>query len=506
MFASALRNLYTTTWNGAKSYKVVDSKGKSNPDMECHDGRLTLFYKANRNIDHKIDSMMHKSSTEDLIDTFLISFNKRDCRGGSGEKTTGRNMFIYLAQNYPEQFIQIIHLIEDYGRFDDLLFLLPSVSNTSKIIENHVLDYIQNKILSDRIKMNSGKPISLLAKWLPTENDSKDKKYGLVQIICKHMNITPKQYRKEYISPMRAYLNIVEKLMCSNRWDEIDFNKVPSCAMHKLKKAFEKHTPEEFKEWKKGLKSNTTKVNAKQLFPHEILKEVHKNGFDELSVAQWKVIEEEVENYGTFSDCVCVVDTSDSMKDLGSLPFFNACALGLLVSNFVKGDFHNLVITFNTTPEFVEIPDGNIYERFSHIKRIRWGGSTNLQKTFDMILEKCKTGNVPDEACPKKIIIISDMQFDSVGGYRNTTNFEEIDRKYKESGYTRPNIVFWNVAARHTDDFPVTTDHNGTCIISGYSPAIIKSLLTCKVYSNINIMNETIHNDRYKPVKDALMK
>jgi len=504
MFASALRKIYTTTWNGAKSYKVVDNKDKNDP--ECYNERLTLFYKANRNINEKLDNMMHSSCEEHLIDTFLISFNKRDCRGGSGERQVGRDMFVYLARNYPNHFIKVIHLIGDYGRFDDLLYLLPSISNTSKEVEESVLEYIKNTLESDKNKMNNGESTTILAKWLPSENDSKDRKYKIVDTICKYMKITPKQYRKDYITPLRAYLNIVECLMCSRRWEDIDFNKVPSCAMHKLKYAFEKHTPESFRSWKDGLRNNETKVNAKQLFPHEIIKQINEVGHDDLLIAQWKVIEQQIEEYGSFKDCLVVVDTSDSMRQDDSLPLHNACALGLLVSNFVKGDFHNLVITFNDIPEFVEIPDGNIVQRFNHIKQISWGGSTNLQKTFEIILKRCIEHKVKQEDCPKKIIIISDMQFNTIEGYNQgqKTNLEDINEKYSKSGYTRPDIIFWNVASCYTDDFPVTTDDNGTCIISGFSPAIIKSLLTNDKLSSVSIMNTNIHSERYNPIKEAL--
>ena len=108
--------------------------------------------------------------------------------------------------------------------------------------------------------MLEGKPISICAKWCPSEGDSKDKKYKLVDSICKEMGITSREYRKEFITPLRTYLNIVEKYMCEKRWDEIQFSNVPSYAMKKLKKAFEKNTPDTFKEWKNKLSKNEVKA------------------------------------------------------------------------------------------------------------------------------------------------------------------------------------------------------------------------------------------------------
>ena len=45
--------------------------------------------------------------------------------------------------------------------------------------------------------------------------------------------------KKQYTSPLRQYINVVERYMCEKNWDKIDYSKVPSCAMKRLKKAFE---------------------------------------------------------------------------------------------------------------------------------------------------------------------------------------------------------------------------------------------------------------------------
>jgi hypothetical protein len=212
-----------------------------------------------------------------------------------------------------------------------------------------------------------------------------------------------------------------------------------------VKKAFEKHTPEEFREWKNGLKTGDTKVNAKQLHPHELIREIRTKGFaDEVATAQWNVLEDEVRKLGSLKDTVVVVDTSSSMHSPNYLPFDIACAMGLIISSVVEGPFHNNVITFNTIPQFVEINDGDIGDRFSQIARIPWGGSTNLQATFEMILNKGKLANLKNEDMPKRIIIVSDMQFNAIESTYSydtsaynmpKTNFQYIDELYNQSNY-----------------------------------------------------------------------
>ena len=412
--------------------------------------------------------------------------------------------------NYPDKFEKVFHLVPEYGRFDDLLTLFPKYLDNETIIslttrkssimpviqdqividkyiniQQSIIELYSNQLRKDKELMEDGKPISICAKWMPSEGDSKDKKYKLVDTLSFNMDVSPREYRKEYITPLRTYLNIVEKFMCSRRWDEIEYSKVPSCAIKKLKKAFEKHSPEQFKAWKESLSKGEVKVNAKQLFPHELVKEMRTTGkCDEVCKAQWKVLEEEVRKLGTLSKALVVVDTSGSMTSNNNLPLDIATGMGLLVSNVVEGEFHGNVITFHSNPKFVQLTHPDIFTRYQKMLGMEWGGSTNIQATFDMILEKGRKANLKPEDMPETIFIISDMQFNSCTTGVSKTNFQVIEEKYRKYDYKRPRIVFWNVNGSSTD-FPVTVDDNDTCLVSGASPSILKSIINCKEFSSI---------------------
>ncbi len=529
MFQSAmlktLRETFSTTWNGAKSLPTPDSSSET-------EGRLALFYKGIRGInDNQLIEYYNKSYKESILDTFLLAFHIRDCRGGKGEREIGRKLLQFLFTENPTDFIKIVSLIPEYGRWDDLLYLFPTVMTSSlfdtkfrrvfdailsspiyKIEIQTVIGVICNQLLLDRDNMIQGKPISLCAKWCPSEKDSMDRKYNVVNSICKRLSITPRNYRKFYIGPLRAYLNIVERLMCSKQWSEIDFNKVPSCAMNRLKKAFEKHTPSEFKEWKDNLSTGKTKVNAKVLFPHEIIREVRQKhtGHNDLTLeeAQWKVIEDELAKLGTLSNSLVVVDVSSSMFTPDYLPLDMAISLGLLISNLTTGPFHNNVLTFHDQPTFQVLSDSSLKTRYQQLCKIPWGGNTNLQSTFELILNKAKEFKILPKDMPQKLFIISDMQFNSVEsrGYYNKntmTNYEYINSLYSSSGYTRPQIVFWNVNGS-TTDFPVSVLDNGTCLISGASPSAIKAVLYSENMSPYSIFRSSIDNERYNKIRDIL--
>ena len=185
-------------------------------------------------------------------------------------------------------------------------------------LQKDLVSMMAKQLIEDKINMNEGRPITICAKWAPTENDHMDRRHFVVTELCKNLGITHKVYRKEYITPLRAYLKIVENYMCKKMWDDIEFSKVPSCAMKRLKKSFEKNSPEKFLEWRKLLSQNVVEVKAKQLYPHDLIQEMrfHKS-YDQVTQAQWEVLEKQALEFGVLSKALFVVDVSGSMSSWG---------------------------------------------------------------------------------------------------------------------------------------------------------------------------------------------
>jgi hypothetical protein len=511
-----------TTANGALSLGSVDPEGN-------YQGLMSLFFKAVRGLPiNRLYDYLIKASKENIIDTFLLVFNIRDCRGGKGERELGRKSLIWLFINHTQLFLKIVLLIPEYGRWDDLLSLFPTVldltdinyvrSNFSSssiteeklvVIRSHQIDIMKiftNKLTEDYNIMMEGKPCSLAAKWAPSEGGSLDTKTGVFKNMVSAMNITPKKLRK-MLSALRSYIRIVEKYMCDHKWDEIDYNKVPSCAMNRLKKSFEKHDSERFNEWKKALSKNEpsiAKVNAKQLFPHELIKQMrntHKS--DEVLEAQWKVIVDECKKLGVFDKTLVVADTSSSMHSPNYLPVDVAVSMGLLISECVSGDFKDFVATFNTDPHFIKIKEGSLFERWNQVYNLPWGGSTDLEKTMQKIYDMSITFKLSASDMPKILLIVSDMQFNACTG-SSITNYQNINKIFGSSGLKPPKIVFWNVNGS-SEDFPVTYDEKGTCLISGFSPSIMKTVLNGSDMSPYIVMRNTLDDDRLLRVREALL-
>ena len=74
-----------------------------------------------------------------------------------------------------------------------------------------------------------------------------------------------------------------------------------------------------------------------------------------------------------------------------------------------------------------------------------------------------------------------------------------IEKMYSDAGYKCPKIVYWNIQSRN-GDVPVSFDKMGTALISGFSPAIMTSLLGADEFTPVAIMDKTIMSERYAEV------
>jgi hypothetical protein len=503
-FISALlkeNNNLITTANSAHSNKFVDPSSQ-------YEGRLGLFYKSVRGVNNTIFTQyLDKALNENYIDAVVLAYHIRDCRGGKGERDIGRKALIQVLAKLSDndKFKRLVELIAEYGRWDDLVVISGELDNNYKKI---IYDLLWNQLNKDRDIMNSGQPgVSLCAKWLPSEDRKHDKNIKFVSQFTNHCDIRIRTYRKNYLTPLRRYINIVENLICSGKWSQINYNAVPSCAMNKLKNAFMKHDPTRYTAWIKSLKTGKTKVNAGQLFPNEIIYSMltQNNNLNEtLCDAQFNEL---IKKYGSnvsFKRTLVVCDTSGSMYsgacDASNQPIYVSIGLSLLITKLCDEPFKNKVISFSANPTLVDVSDGPLRSRFEKLNKECQGFNTNLAKVWDLILKTAVNHRIKPEDMPNRVIILSDMQFDAA--CPNYTNHDYAVKLYASSGYKLPTIVYWNLNGRY-NDFPITTNDKGI-LISGFSPSILKYILEDKEYTPLTVLNEVLQSDRYKVVRSVL--
>jgi hypothetical protein len=412
-----------------------------------------------------------------------IALWARDVRGGAGERQSFRDIMAWLEVNDPAVlvFSHLLDKVPEVGRWDDLLIFkndLDVVNKAYTLIESALQD-------------GNG----LCAKWMPRK--------GIEAVNLRDfMQMTPKNYRRMLVT----LTNVVETQMCNGDWDNINFNHVPSLAAARYKKAFNRNTTE-YAKYVTSLVNGevSAKVNAGAVYPYDVIKGcIH--GFygdkteRDLIDAQWKALP----NYIGDAKILPIVDVSGSMtahvggnNSLSLLAI--AISLGLYCSEKNTGSFKDLFLTFSSRPEFVHLTGKSITDRVDQMHHSNWEMSTNLEAAFTKILDVAKRNDVAPSDLPSAVLILSDMQFNACTEHPNARAFDMIRKKYEAAGYTMPQVVFWNLAGNRYGNVPVTVDDSGAILVSGFSPSIMKSVLSLSAqnFTPTAAMLETVMVDRY---------
>lgn len=429
-----------------------------------------------------------KAFSEDSLTAMRLLFWARDVRGGAGERQIFKDIITYLATNRADVLGKNIHLVTEFGRWDDLLVLIGTP------LENHALELIKEGLESKN---------GLCAKWMPRPNvsNAEDKKYA--NTIRKFLGLTPKEYRKLLVENS----NTVEQLMCAKEWSKIDYSKLPSKAMSDLMKAFSKNDLERFQSYLTSVEKGEAKINAGAVYPYDVVKNL-KQGNTKGANVQWDALP----NYMETSEerILPVVDVSGSMETPAGQNATVTCmdvaiSLGLYISERNVGPFKDAFITFSESPK-LQVLGGTLSERYNQLARADWGMSTNLESVFKVILSKAIASKVAEQEMPTMVLILSDMEFNSAtNSYRSTSAWnptaqEMIRKMYEEAGYKMPSIVYWNIQSRGDNNKPVQFDTNGTALVSGFSPALLTNLLGGKDMTPFSMMMSVIDSERYSVI------
>ena len=408
-----------------------------------------------------------KAFGENPLTAMRLLFWARDVRGGAGERQIFKDIVTYLANSRTDVMRKNIHLVTEYGRWDDLLVFFGTP------LEADALALI-SKGLADKN--------GLCAKWMPRPNVKNREAKKQAHIIRTHLELSPKEYRKLLVENS----NTVEQLICSNGWAAVDYSKLPSKAMSDLMKAFSKHDKDRFG----------------ALYPYDVVKNL-RFGNQSGANTQWNALP----NYlvDAKERFMPVVDVSGSMDcPAGSNPNVTcmdvAISLGLYISERNVGPFKDAFVTFSSSPE-LQILKGSLQERFNQLSRSQWSMSTNVEAVFRLLLNKAKASNVSENEMPTMILILSDMEFNA--GTRNNLNStaqEMFEKMYSEAGYKMPKVVYWNIQSRNDKNKPVHFDKDGTALVSGFSPALLTNLLAGKDMTPMSMMLDVIDSERYASV------
>lgn len=433
-------------------------------------------------------------------------FYLRDIRGGQGERRFFRVCFNWLAKNYPEIARRNLVNLAEYGRYDDLYCVVGTP------VEKDMFALIKEQLEKDIASMNESEKagVSLLAKWLKSENASSKETKMLGNKTRIALGLTHKAYR-EILSALRTRINIVEKLMSERKFYEIEYSKIPSKAGLIYRNAFAKRDAERYKEF---MASKETKVNAGVNYPYEMVREVtkHLNHYYWQEDYQWTEEErnalqkfwDQQKDYLQGKPCkmMGVIDTSGSMTSAGwgtVAPIDVAISIGMYAAERVGGPFKNHFISFASQPQLIEVEGIDFVDKVKRIYDKNLVDNTNLRAAFDLIKNIALQPGVNLDDVPNTLVVVSDMEIDGGSYWRNEatriTEMESIRNEWKSLGLPMPHLVYWNVNARNN----LILDNDEATYVSGCSPVIFESILTGK--SGWELCYDKLMSERYEQVK-----
>ena len=490
----------TLTENGAVAYRTTNS---ALLDLFAVIGALR-----NRPSEEIINKFT-KAFAEDQLLAMKMLFYARNIRGGLGERRTFRILIRYMAQYHTEVMRKNIAIIPIFGRWDDLYEFVGTP------LEDDAFELINMQLSADIVNLERKGEISLLAKWLKSTSKVSFTSMKLGKLTARKLNLSYSEYRK-ILSKLRKQLNIVERNMSAKEWEKIVYSEVPSLAMKKYRNAFKEHNLVEFKEYIEKVKSGEEKINAKTLYPYDILEamgistswrsdNIVCGKWDEVLEEQWKALPNYMEGE---NNILVMADTSGSMV---GRPMATSVGLAIYFAERNTGAWHNKFLTFASKPSFINLQGTNLKEKVACIPEIV--DNTNIEAAFELILETAINNNLSQEDMPKAIIVISDMEFDrATEQYYGNENekqkmiarqnkiMDEIAYKFQQKGYIIPKVIYWNADSRQ-DTYHAISENKNVAMVSGQSVSTFRTVLMSIDENPYDTMVKTLEDPMYDIVK-----
>lgn len=402
----------------------------------------------------------------------------------------------WLAQHDPIAVQRNMKYFSEYGRWDDLYCL------EGTCLEKEAFDIIKEQLTLDM----TCKTPSLCAKWVKSENASSHETRRLANKTRQALEMDHKHYRK-MLSILRARINVLERLMSAGKWEEIEFDKIPSKAGLIYKNAFARRDIIKEK-YAKFAKDTTTKVNADVLNPVDIANRIFSNQVktdtDRAIIDKYWSCLKDYYN-GREERGIAICDVSGSMC---GQPLNAAVSMSAYIAERGKGPFKDHFITFSSNPALVRFEGVDTYDKFRRATSADWGGSTNIEAAMDLMLNVAIKNKVPASDMPTTLYIFSDMEFNSCmtcgpastdrwsdGIHVRDTNtlFDTIAKRWSTYGYELPRIIFWNLDARQ-ENIPALGGRFS--YVSGFSMNMVETILSGK--DGYDLMMEKLNTSRYE--------
>ena len=456
---------FSLTGNGALQYAStfdahLDFFSKAGSLFVKKAGKTGKAFYGNQETAIDLFQKMWKGDENSKVLAMQLLMWVRDARGGAGNRSGARAIISWLGDNDTQWIAANVGFITECGRWDDLTALYGTKA-----------ERIALATWAKGIAEGNG----LACKWA----DRKDYK------LRGFMGMKPKTFRQTVV----AGTKVVETPMCAKKWDAIDFSKVPSVAHARYAKAFERNCGHKFEKFVEAAEAGEVKINASVVFPHDLVRGAKTGSMT--ADAQWNSLPNWFEGSG--QRVISIADTSGSMSSLvsGSVAAVDISqALALYCSDKISSDspFHRKFMQFCdeghlvdwTGMKFSEVVNKGIWNRAV--------GTTDIHKALMTLLALGTKFGVSKDKMPTTLLIVSDMQFNQ--GCRNNTPVKDAVDHWIAAGYDAPNVVYWNVMGYCGS--PDTKSSGGVGLVSGFSPAILKSIFGGEDFTPLSIMAKAL--------------
>jgi hypothetical protein len=419
-----------------------------------------------------------------------------------------------------------------YGSWKDVKYFCNYCKEQTSDNNHPLIQYAIELANSQLAKDVQNDKITLVAKWIPREKQTKFSWLFKKMAHCyfeeylmtpanddasqqkRAKNKCEMEYRK-LISHLNRRLDTTQIKQCEYKWSQIDPSNVTSQTLFKQRKAFlnipnEKPVPTtESKTMRKTTKDRLyCRDNMIKYIESDIKKTQHiqvneyvKSAIqiiacddapkqDECNLLNtlWK---QNGNQNITLRPMVAMVDTSLSMLKNDALYF--AIGLGIRVAE-KNAYFGKQIMTFGKTSKWHNLEQCDDF--ITTVKAITTNNNdkinknpmyldeySNLYDGIDKLVETIVETKMPEkQVAEMTIVIFSNMNFIKEQNQDQTQDFitvyEAIKRKYENAGqkainkaYTLPHIVFWNMESTH--GFPCLSIHPNVTMISGNNPTLL---------------------------------
>uniref|UniRef100_A0A6C0IAI0 DUF7788 domain-containing protein n=1 Tax=viral metagenome TaxID=1070528 RepID=A0A6C0IAI0_9ZZZZ len=506
------------------------------------------------------DSLRKVLAAGSVDDPFVLTFMTRAIRGGKGERKLFYQMWEIIMELRPRLAIFLLDLIPHYGGWFDLFEMAPSWPSRRPLY-----DLVERQLIADEKAVLAGTKASLLCKWLPREGKP------LAGELADYLGYKTQSrvgrlasYRKR-VASVNRYLKTTEIAMCAGKWAEIKPEVVPARCIQQHKKAFlneiisrkgstkgslrhptdadrmacREHFQNYFRASAKG---EIVAKGADTLYPHEIVEQLrvaHVYGGKPISldeehslIGSWNAFVTRTKEGGGLGRSIPMCDFSGSMN---GLPLQVSLALGLLISEVTTDAFKGRMLTFDSTPKWIQFSEADgIVGRIKAVNASGYGQglSTDFQAAMDMVLATLKRKRVAPGQEPENLIVLTDMAWDQACGssqnskytgasYRHVvktapwqTHIQMIREAFKRAGedmfgegngWTPPRIVIWNLSP-NCQDMHAKADEEGVMMLSGWSPSNFKVLMAKgpEVQTPLGALRAQLDDSMYDLVRERI--